>query len=36
MRGHVVSLKNRDVGRDLYPGLHGMGLGLFPEKDGDP
>lgn len=36
MRGHVVSVKNRDVGRDLYPGPHRMGFGLYPEKDGEP
>lgn len=36
MKGHVVSVKKRDVGRDLHPEPHRMGLGLFPEKDGEP
>lgn len=36
MRGLEVSVKKRDVGRDLSPGSHRMVLGLYPEKDGDP
>lgn len=36
MRGLVVSVKNRYVGRDMYSGPHRMGLWLYPEKDGEP
>lgn len=32
----MVSIKTRDVGRQLSLGSHKIGLGFYPEKNGEP